>query len=103
MPVSFTTINSGSSSMEDKSLSLDEGFSLAFFETVKTGMQGASLLFYYKPWHRDTYNDVPTVSPRNMTVKFIHKILLIAKTLSCPSILIVLPMQELGESKCERL
>lgn len=103
MPGSFTTINSGSSSMEDRSLSLDEGFSLAFFETVKTGMQGASLLFYYKSWHRDTYNDVPTVSPRNMTVKFIHKILLIAKTLSCPSILIVLPIQELGESKCERL
>lgn len=92
MPGSFTTINFGNSSMEDRSLSLDASFSLAFFKAVKTGMQGAFLSFYYKSWHHDTYNDVPTVSPRNMTVKFIHKILLIAKTLSCRSILIVLPI-----------
>lgn len=63
MPGSFTTIISGSLSMEDRSLSLDAGLSLGFLEAVKTGRQGASLSFYYKSWHHDTYNDVPTVSP----------------------------------------
>lgn len=29
----------------------------------KNRKAGASLSFYYKSWHHDTYNDVPTVSP----------------------------------------
>ena len=56
-----------------QSLLFDAGSSLAFFEAIKTGMEWAFLSLHYKSWHHDTYNDMPAVSPRNMTVKFTHK------------------------------